>query len=45
MLAPPMCLDLRYSFEGIILGFASGRKRWLNAAPITLSASGLDDQI
>jgi hypothetical protein len=27
MLAPPMCLDLRHSFEGIILGFASGRKR------------------
>ncbi len=27
MLAPPMCLDLRYSFEGIILGFASGSKR------------------
>jgi hypothetical protein len=26
-LAPPMCLHLRHSFEGIILGFASGRKR------------------
>jgi hypothetical protein len=26
-LSPPMFLHLRHSFEGIILGFASGRKR------------------
>jgi hypothetical protein len=26
MSAPPMCLDFRHSFEGIIPGFASGRK-------------------
>jgi hypothetical protein len=27
-LGPPMCLDLRHSFDGVIHSFASGRKRY-----------------
>jgi hypothetical protein len=37
-LAPPMCLHRRYSFEGIILGFAPGRKRYRRST-ISLKAT------
>jgi hypothetical protein len=35
--APPVCLDLRHSFEGVIRSFASGRKRERRSA-ISLKA-------